>query len=156
MVLFEAIQNDGAVVPEGTKGNQISQAVRIKDGPISYALQSGAAPVELELWQLHTEHITKVNENGGKGHGRKNATYHPMLINWVMAFLACTSACTYNKVAKIMMLPHTRTVYQKTAELITTKNSKAYCMHMNTICSISDCARCENWSSHTQIGVILK
>jgi hypothetical protein len=34
------------------------------DGPISNALQSGVAPVELELGQLHTEHITKVNENG--------------------------------------------------------------------------------------------
>jgi hypothetical protein len=32
-----------------------------------------------------------------------------------------------------MMLPNISTVYQKMAEMITTKNDKAYCMHMNTI-----------------------
>jgi hypothetical protein len=62
-VLSEAIQNDGTVVPEGTKGNQLRQAVGIMDSPISKVLQSGAALVELELWQLHTEHITNVNDN---------------------------------------------------------------------------------------------
>jgi hypothetical protein len=59
-----------------------------------------------------------------------------MLMNWAITFLACTSASTYNEVAKIMMLPNISTVYQKTAELITAKNDKAYCMHMNTICSM--------------------
>ena len=34
------------------------------------------------------------------------------------------------------------------------KNDKAYCMHMNTICSISDPAHCENWMSHQRIGAI--
>jgi hypothetical protein len=71
-----------------------------------------------------------------------------------MAFLAHTSACTYNEVAKIIMLPHIRTIYRKTAELITTKNNKAYCVHMNTICSIRDRAGHENWTSHQQIGAI--
>jgi hypothetical protein len=75
-------------------------------------------------------------------------------MNWVITFLACTAASTYNKVAKIMMLPNISTVYRKTAELITTKNDKAYCMHMNTICSISDPAHCENWMSHQRIGAI--
>jgi hypothetical protein len=53
-----------------------------------------------------------------------------------------------------MMLPNISTVYRKTAELITTKNDKAYCMHMNTICSISDRACRENWTSHQRIGAI--
>ena len=77
-----------------------------------------------------------------------------MLMNWAIAFLARTSARTYNEVAKIMMLPSISTVYRKTAELITTKNDKAYCLHMNTICSISDRARRENWTSNQQIGAI--
>jgi hypothetical protein len=142
-------------MPEGTEGNQLRQAVGIMDGPISKALQSGAAPVKLKLWQLHNKHITKVNNNGGKSRGRKNATLHPMLINWEMvSFLACTFARTYNKVAKIMMLPRIRTIYLKTAELITTKNDKAYFLHMNTIRSISDRAHCKNWTSHQRIGVI--
>jgi hypothetical protein len=46
-------------------------------------------------------------------------------MNWAMTFLACTSASTYNKVAKVMMLPHSSTVNQKTAELITIKNDNA-------------------------------
>ncbi len=67
-----------------------------------------------------TKHITKVNNNGGKSRGCKNATYHSMLINWAMAFVARISARIYNKVAKIMMLPHIYTICRKTAELITT------------------------------------
>jgi len=77
-----------------------------------------------------------------------------MIMNWEIAFLAHTSSSTYNEVAKIMMLPNISTVYRKTAELITSKNDKAYCMHMYTICSISDRARHENWTSHQRIGVI--
>ena len=77
-----------------------------------------------------------------------------MLMNWAIAFLACTSACTFNEVAKIKMLPNISTVYGKTAELIATKNDKAFCMHMNTICSISDRACRENWTSNQQIGAI--
>ena len=54
MVLFllEAIQKDGAVVPEGIKGDHIRQAAGIMNGPIINELQSGAASVavELELW----------------------------------------------------------------------------------------------------------
>jgi hypothetical protein len=72
-------------------------------------------------------------------------------MNWAIAFLPCTSASTYNKVAKIMMLPNISTVYQKMAEMITTKSDKAYYTHMNTICSISDRARCEHWTSHQRI-----
>jgi hypothetical protein len=52
------------------------------------------------------------------------------------------------------MLPHISTVYQKTAELITTKNDMAYCLHIHTIQSISDCTHCENWTSHQRIGAI--
>ena len=77
-----------------------------------------------------------------------------MLIYWAIAFLAHTSARTYNKVAKIMMLLNISTVYRKTAELVTAKNDKAYCMQMNTICSISNPARRENWTSHQRIGEI--
>jgi hypothetical protein len=79
VVLLEAMEKDGAVLPYDIAGNQIKQVVGIMDGSISNALQSGAAPVELELWQLHTEHITKVYEKCKKGHG--HASYHPMLIN---------------------------------------------------------------------------
>jgi len=114
------------------------------DGPVTEALQSGAALEALELWWVHTEHINRVFENGGKGRGRQNATYHPKLMNWAIAFLARTSSGTYNEVAKIFMLPHISTVYRKTAEMITTKNDKAYCLHMNTIQSIGDHAYCEN------------
>jgi hypothetical protein len=77
--------------------------------------------------------------------------YHLMLMNWAMAFLARTSTSTYNKVAKVMMLPNIGTVYWEMAEPITTK---AYCLHTITIRSISDRARCKNWTSHQWIGVI--
>jgi hypothetical protein len=152
VVLFNAIEKDGAIFPKGVEGDRIRKVVEIMDGPISKVLQSGVATVELEFWRVHTEHISKVCGDGGKRRGCQ--AYHPMLMNWVMAFLALTSASTYNKVAKIMMLPNISIVYRKMAELITTKNDKAYCMHMNTIRSISDRARRENWTSHQWIGAI--
>ena len=75
-------------------------------------------------------------------------------MNWAIAFLACTSSGTHNDVAKIFMLPHISIVYKKKAEMSTTKNDKAYCLHMNTIQSISDRAHRENWTSHQRIGAI--
>ena len=80
-VLQKVIEKDGAVLPDGAAGDQIRRAVGIMDGPITKALQLGAAPEALELWQIHTEHTNRVFENGGKGRGRQNATYHPKLMN---------------------------------------------------------------------------
>ncbi len=110
-VLQEAIEKDGAVLPDGAVGDQIRRAVGIIDGPITKALQLSAAPEALELWRVHTKHMNRVFVNGGKGRGCQNATYHPKLMNWAIAFLACTSSGTYNKVAKTFMLPHISTVY---------------------------------------------
>ncbi len=56
-VLQEAIDKDGAVLPDGAAGDQIRRAVGIMDGPVTEALQSDAAPEALELWRVHTEHI---------------------------------------------------------------------------------------------------
>ena len=114
VVLFDAMEKDGAIFLEGTKGDQIRKVVKIMDDPISKVLQSGVATVELELWQVHAEHIKKVCGDGGKRQGCQ--TYHPMIMNWAIAFLAHTSSSTYNEVAKIMMLPNISTVYRKTAE----------------------------------------
>ncbi len=74
------------------------------DTPITEALEKGSAPEE--LWHLHSEHISQVHDNGGKGRGRKRVAYHPLLLNWAIAFLAHTSTRVYEEVAKIMMLPH--------------------------------------------------
>ena len=98
MVLQEAIEKDGAVLSEGASGDQIRRAVGIMDGPVTDALQSGAAPEALELWRVHTEHISKVYKNGGKSRGRQNSTYHPMLMTWAITLLARTSSGTYNDV----------------------------------------------------------
>jgi hypothetical protein len=103
-------------LPKGVEGNQIRKVIEIMDGPISKVLQSGGvATVELDLWRVHAEHISKVCGDGGKRQGCQ--AYHPMLMNWAIAFLACTSVSTYNKVAKIMMLPNISTVYRKTVEM---------------------------------------
>jgi hypothetical protein len=138
MVLEEAIEEDGAVLSDGASGDWIRRAVGNMDGPVTNALQLGAAPEALELWRVHTKHISKVYKNSGKGQGRQNSTYHPLLMTWAIALLARTSSGMYNEVAKLMMLPHVRTVYRKMAEMITTKNDKAYCLHMHTIQSIDE------------------
>ena len=69
-VLQKAIDKDGAVLSDGAAGDQIRRAMGIMDGPVTKALQlGGAAPEALELWRVHTEHINKVYENGGKSRG---------------------------------------------------------------------------------------
>ncbi len=35
VVLFDAMEKDGAIFPEGTEGDQIRKVVKIMDGPIS-------------------------------------------------------------------------------------------------------------------------
>ena len=68
VILFGAIVKDGAILPDNAMGgDQIRTVVEIMDKPISKALQSGVATVELELWQVHAEHISKVYEKGRKG-----------------------------------------------------------------------------------------
>jgi hypothetical protein len=104
-VLQEAIEKDGAVLLDGAAGNQIRRAVGIMDGPVTKALQLGAVPEALELWWVHTEHINRVFVNGGKGRGHQNATYHPKLMNWAIAFLAHTSSGTYNKWQRFLCCP---------------------------------------------------
>ncbi len=49
MVLQKEIKKDGAVLPDGAAGDQIRRAVGIIDGPVTKALQLGAAPEALEL-----------------------------------------------------------------------------------------------------------
>jgi len=149
---MDAMEKDGAVFPDGAEGDRIRRVVDIIDGPISDALRSDSATEGLEIWQIHSEHISKVSSDGKRKRGCQK--YHPMLMNWAMAFLSRTSRRTYNEVAKIMMLPCIGTVYRKTAEIISTKNDKAYCLHMNTIRSISDRADREGWTCHQRIGVI--
>ena len=49
VVLFEAIEKDGAILTKGIEADQIRKDVENMDGPISKVLQSGVATVELEL-----------------------------------------------------------------------------------------------------------
>ncbi len=85
--------------------------------------------------------MRSIFENGGKGGGFKRLTYHPLLLNWAITFLAQTSAYVYKEVALVMMLPDISYVYRKTADMISTNKDKAFTLHMNTIQSISDRAR---------------
>jgi hypothetical protein len=110
----------------------------------------------LELWHLHSEHISQVHANGGKGRGRKRVAYHPLLLNWAIAFLARTSSRVYGEVAKIMMLPHISHVYRKTTKLISTQRDKAFGLHVNTIQSISEHARREQWTHYQRIGALVQ
>jgi hypothetical protein len=58
-VLLKEIEKDGTVLPDGAAGDQIRRAVGIMDGPVTEALQLGAALEALEIWRVHTEHINR-------------------------------------------------------------------------------------------------
>jgi hypothetical protein len=74
-----------------------------------------------------------------KGCGFKKFTYHPMIMNWAIAFLPQTSSSIYQDVAKVMMLPDISHVYRQTEKLISTEKDKANNrLHMNTIQSINN------------------
>ena len=67
MVLLDAIDKDGAILPEGIEGDQIRKVVEVMGGPISKVLQSHpTSSVELALWKVHAEHISNVSNDDGK------------------------------------------------------------------------------------------
>jgi hypothetical protein len=152
--LSDELAKHGTNLPDGATGNQIMSAIRLMDSPIIEALVKKSAPEALELWHLYSEHISQVHANGGKGQGQKRVAYHPLLLNWAIAFLACTSSRVYGEVAKKMMLSHISHVYRKTAKLISTQRDKAFGLHINTIRSISEHARREQWTHHQRIGAL--
>ena len=155
IVLSAEIDKHGSHLPGGAVDDEIRRGIGIMDGPITTALKDGGAPEALELWRLHCEHIGKVNENGGKGgKGRKRVKYHPLLMNWAIAFLARTSGRVYAEVAEIMMLPHISHVYRETAKLVSTQRDMAFGLHINTIRSIHERANCEKWTRHQRIGTV--
>jgi hypothetical protein len=153
-ILLRELGKEGAEPPIDESAKQIHDAVNVMDGTILHALVSGGGTVEAELWQMHAEHINNVYKQGGKGRGFKKITYHPMILNWAIAFLVRTSASVNNDVAKVMMLPHISHIYKKTAELVSTENDKAYGLHMTTIQTLGEHACCEKRSSYHRIGVI--
>ncbi len=81
-------------------------------------------------------------------------TYHPLPMNWAIAFLARSSARVYAEVAKIMMLLHISQVYRKTKKLISSKCDKAFGLHTNTVRSIHEHVCCDKWMRHQRIGVV--
>jgi hypothetical protein len=79
-VLLDELGKHGTDLSDGaTPGNQIRRAIGLMDRPITEALEKGSAPEVLELWHLHSEHISQVYDNGGKGGGWKRVAYHPLL-----------------------------------------------------------------------------
>jgi hypothetical protein len=154
-LLVKELAENGKVVPNDETAKGIRSAIDIMDRPITEALKSnGATTVESEIWRIHAEHIRKVYDQGGKGRGFKRITYHPTIMNWAIAFLARTSSSVYQDVAKVMMLPHISHVHRKTAEMVSTDNDKACGLHLNTIRSIAERAKRENWTNHQRIGII--
>jgi hypothetical protein len=152
--LSAEIDENGAHLPDGVVGDEIRRAVGIMEGSIVTALQDGGAPEALELWQLHSNHITQMDKNGGKDQGWKRVKYHPLLMNWAIAFLARTSKRVYEEVAKVMMLPHISHVYRKKAKLVSMQSDKAFGLHINTIQSIHEHACCKKWMRHQRIGTV--
>ena len=131
-VLSTEIDKNGTHLLEGELGDDIRRALSIMDGPVTAVLQNGKAPDGLELWRLHSRHIAEVDKNDGKGTGQTRVKYHPLLMNWAIAFLARTSARFYAEVAKIMILPHISHVYRKMAKFISSECDKAFSLHINS------------------------
>ncbi len=66
-VLSNEIDKHGTHLGDDVVGDEIMPAICFMDGPITTALQDGRASEALELWHLHSKHISQVNKNGGKG-----------------------------------------------------------------------------------------
>ena len=94
-------------------------------------------------------------EIGPKGKGKIGAI-HPVLLNWAIAFLAQTSARKYNKVAKVMKLLHISYIYKKTTAMVHNVADKCYAININTIWTVGEWAKRENWTSHQKTGVLVQ
>ena len=93
------IAKNGVTAPNDDSNEQIQNAMNIMDDNISSASEKRGAPMEAEIWWIHAEHINKVYQQVGEGHGFQKITYHSMIMNWAIAFLAQTSSSIYQDVA---------------------------------------------------------
>jgi len=151
--LDEDLKKNGKYVSR-TELYQVRKAVDIMDEKIVTALKEGGAEEEVvEIWQLHKEHLDRVYDNGGTSRNKK-APVHPVLLNWAIAFLARTSASTYNEVRRVMKLPHISYIYRKTAEMVSTMGDKAYFINFDTCRGIGGRADKEKWTAHQRWGAI--
>ena len=123
------------------------------DSTITTALKEGRASEELDLWEIHRDHINQVWKNGGKSRYKK-APVHPTLLNWAIAFHAKTSVSIYKEVQKIMQLPDISYIYRKTNEMVSTTADRGYSINITTIKTISERAKKDNWSEHARNGVL--
>jgi hypothetical protein len=89
------IAKNGVTAPNNDSTEWVQNAINIMDDTISSALEKGGAPMEAEIWRIHAERINKVYQQGGKGRDFKKIAYHPMIMNWAIAFLARTSSSIY-------------------------------------------------------------
>ncbi|EJK46778.1 hypothetical protein THAOC_34538 [Thalassiosira oceanica] len=143
------------------QGRELSEAelARVKkaldkaNGEIEKHLSEPGNEEELELWQIHYEHIKAQAANGGKKRGRA-VRCHPVLMNWAIAFLAKTSLAVYREVAKIMLLPDIRHVQRETAKLVSDNRSKAYSICIKTLETLSKRANDDGWTDNQRRVVI--
>jgi hypothetical protein len=107
------------------------------------------------MWRIHKEHLDHISEKGGVTKGR-SVTVHPTLLSWCIAFLARTSASTYEEVRRVLKLPSISYIYQKTAEIISTMAKKAYAININTdtIREMGERADHEGWSAARSTGML--
>ena len=53
------------------------------------------------LWELHLEHLKKVDDKDGKMYGIR---FHPALLNYALMILAKTSQSVYNEIRDVFKL----------------------------------------------------
>ena len=123
------------------------------DATITTALKEENAEEELDLWELHRDHINHVWKNGGRSRHKK-APVHPTILNWAIAFLAKASVSVYKEVANIMQLPDISYIYRKTNELVSTTADRGYSLNLQTIRTMGARATKDEWSANARRGVL--
>lgn len=104
---------------------------------------------KLELWKVHLRHMLQLYKKGGN---KRRVRFDPVLTNWAIVFLACTSVNTYKEVAKVMMLPSISYIYKLSNDRVSRSNQRAYSLCIQTMNSTALRANAENWGEVDRIG----
>ena len=149
------IANSGVIV-SGHRADELMEALDIVNKAVEDELTGDntaeGAPDEkenkFEMWKVMFHRLLQVYRNGGKTKGLNVA---PEMMSWSMELLARTSVNNYQEVRKVMRLPALSYVYEKSGELISSANQRAFSLCIQTCQTVMKRAENEDWAANTRL-----
>ena len=154
-VVKREIAKSGVIV-SGHRADELMEALDIVNKAVEDELTGDntaeGTPDEkenkFEMWKVMFHRLLQVYRNGGKTKGLNVA---PEMMSWSMELLARTSVNNYQEARRVMRLPALSYVYEKSGELISSANQRAFSLCIQTCQTVMKRAENENWAANARL-----